>query len=235
MTMTSTPANGVDEKIGQVLPFYVVADESGSMDGAPITAINAALPRLHAEVISNPVVTDKIRFSLMAFAGTTEVLLALADLKHVKDMPGLAPRDSTNYGSAFDTLRATIETDVAQLDADGYRVFRPAVFFLSDGQPTDKGWEAAYSRVIAPDWKLRPHILAFGFGEAEPGVIAKVATLKAYMADAGVDPAAALAEWATRLTQTMVLSGNAIASGTGTLVVPPTPTGFHEIPLETIN
>ena len=41
--------------MAQVLPFYLVCDESYSMSGQPLDAINASLPEIHSEIGSNPV------------------------------------------------------------------------------------------------------------------------------------------------------------------------------------
>src|ERR1035441_8262650 len=119
--------------MGQILPFYLVCDESGSMSGKPLDAINDSLPKIHSEIAS---------------------------------IPALTVKGGTNYSSAFDLLYDTIAEDVKQLKASGDQVYRPAVFFLSDGQPGDN-WEGSYKRLIDPSWTYHPNILAFGFGDVD--------------------------------------------------------------------
>src|SRR5262245_18720111 len=106
-------------------------------------------------------------------------------------MPALKPSGATMYGQAFDTLRETINNDVNNLKAQGHQVFRPTVFFLSDGQPNDS-WQASYLALTDPGWRPRPNILAFGFGQADASVIRQVATQNAFMSDGTLGPAAAL-------------------------------------------
>src|SRR5690349_5068104 len=108
----------------QLLPFYLVCDESGSMAGTPIDAINNSLPELHQEIGANPVVADKTRFCLIGFSDNADVLLPLSDLSVVTQMPKLTAGGGTNYKAAFDTLKTTIESDVAKLKADGNTVYR---------------------------------------------------------------------------------------------------------------
>src|SRR5689334_12382236 len=110
----------------QVLPFYLVCDESSSMAGDPIDSINKALPEIHQEIGGNPVVADKTRFALISFNHEAQVLLPLSDLSDVTSVPGLTAAGGTHYGRAFTLLRTTIEQDVARLKADGHQVLRPA-------------------------------------------------------------------------------------------------------------
>lgn len=219
----------------QVLPFYLVCDESSSMSGAPIQAINDSLPKIHAEIGSNPVVADKTRFCLIGFSTSAQVLLPLADLSAVTQMPGLQAGGGTSYGSAFDLLYDTIRDDVAKLKTDGNQVYRPAVFFLSDGQPTDHNWAASYQRVTDPSWGPRPNILAFGFGQADSHTLQQIATVKAFIADGTMGPDQALREFAQSLIRSIVNSGTNVSSGGGlALTAPETVPGFITLPAEQI-
>lgn len=51
----------------QILPFYLLCDESGSMAGGPVDAINESLRQLHLEIGGNSVVARKARFCLIGF------------------------------------------------------------------------------------------------------------------------------------------------------------------------
>lgn len=94
----------------QVLPFYLVCDESGSMLGAPVKAINDSLPNLHAEIGSNPVVADKTRFCLIGFGSDAQVLLPLSDLSAVTSIPALHATGGTNYARRSTCCRAPSRT-----------------------------------------------------------------------------------------------------------------------------
>lgn len=217
----------------QVLPFYLVCDESSSMSGGPIEAINDSLPKIHAEIGSNPVVADKTRFCLIGFNHHAQVLLPLSDLSVITSMPGLQANGGTNYGAAFDLLYDTITNDVAELKKNQNQVFRPAVFFLSDGQPGDN-WEAAYKRVTDPSWSLHPNVLAFGFGTVDPETLRQVATVKAFIADGTMGPEQALREFAQSLIRSIVNSGTKSASGAVTLAVPDNVPGFTALDADQI-
>ncbi|MCZ0979846.1 VWA domain-containing protein [Streptomyces diastatochromogenes] len=131
----------------QILPFYLLCDESGSMAGSNVDALNDALPKLHDEISTNPTVADKTRFCLIGFSTEANVLQPLVDLSDIDEVPALAAGGLTSFGNAFRTLLRCIETDVAALKAEGHEVYRPVAFFMSDGVPTDDDWPQAYKEL----------------------------------------------------------------------------------------
>ena len=217
----------------QILPFYLVCDESGSMAGPPIDTINRAVSDLRNAIGSHPAVADKTRFSLIGFSDQAEILLKLSDLSAVDSVPGLQANGGTNYAGAFETLRQAITDDVAELKRDGHTVYRPAVFFLSDGQPNPgNGWHAAFQALTDVSWSAHPNILAFGIGDADENVIGQVGTQRAFMVDKSMGPAEALVEFAQSLIRSMINSGTQSASdpdGGATLALPDQVPGFTTI------
>lgn len=190
----------------QILPLYVVCDQSYSM-ADHLDALNDGLRQLHAAVGTDPVVAEKTRFCLIGFSGIAEVLQPLCRASDVIRITGLTIQAATSFGAAFRVLRDTIESDVDTLKARGDQVYRPAVFFLSDGHPTDQPtWEAEYERLVDPDWPARPNIIAFGIGDADAATIDRIGTFQAFMSQGGVSPAAALHSFARALTTSVVRS-----------------------------
>ncbi len=215
--------------MANILPFYLVCDESGSMTGEPIDAMNKALPELHQEIGTNPVVSDKTRFSIVTFESSAQVLQPLVDLSQITQLPELQARGSTNYEAAFRLLRSEIESDVVRLKADNHRVYRPSVFFLSDGYPDPNNWQQALDELTDSSWKMHPNVIAFGIGTADPAVIGRVGITQAFMSDGSMSPAHALREFAAMLTRSIISSG----SGAGDALSPVMPTqvpGFTPIP-----
>jgi uncharacterized protein YegL len=195
-----------------LLPFYAVCDTSASMrEEGRIDVLNAAVAATCDAAAMHPVIADRIRFGLVSFSGEAEVALPLCDVGTLDQVPTLVPRGLTRYASAFTLVRATIEDDVAQLVADGYRVFRPTVFFLTDGQPTDAviEWRAALERMVDPDFPHRPNVVAFGIGHASRPMLAEVATVAAYTAADSMSAPAAIAAFGTMLVESVVASGAA--------------------------
>jgi uncharacterized protein YegL len=209
---------------GKLLPFYVVVDVSYSMKGTRIDQANEILPEVADTLRTNPILEDKIRVGLIDFSDDAKVVLPLCNLSEQK-LPSLSIRGGTNYGAAFSKLRSEIERDVTQLQSDGFQVHRPAVFFLSDGEPGDN-WKPAFTSLVAYDreadvgFKWYPNVIPFGVGEAQRETLQElvhpVGRSKLYMVDdnqSGGQAIAAMAE---------ILIGSIMASGRdgGGLILP---------------
>jgi uncharacterized protein YegL len=208
--------------IGQVLPMYFVGDESHSMSGEPIAAVNQGLVDLRDEVAKHPLIGKKVRFGIITFADTAETRLELSELSEDLVLPMLAPRGrGTSYAAALEALRHTIPADVALLKSSGYQVHRPSVFFLSDGQPTDKAerWRARLDELKDPAFRERPNVLAFGVGDADPAVIRELASSPRYgfMMTSGASTAGAIAEFASSMLNSMVASAERLDRGEQTI------------------
>lgn len=220
----------VNEYVGSeeryaVFPFYLCLDVSQSMAGDPIARVNDELPRVRANIGQDPAVAEVIRFGIVTFSDTARTVLPLADLALVSEMPAVAVEGRTSYASAFDHLRRVIESDYHAGRSAGERWYRPAVLFVSDGRPTDtdEHWREAHGRLVDPQWRRHPNILAFGFGDAVPDILAAVAENKpnrAYIATEGSSPSTVVPELMAGLVQSIVSSSASAYSGTPQLVPP---------------
>lgn len=217
-----------DEGI-QILPFYLVADASYSMsqDGK-IDTLNQLLPQLRDELVRNPVVGDMVRFGLLDFSDEATVVLPLTDIRAVEVLPTLSPRGGTSFVAAFELLRQQIESDYAQLKADGFTIKRTTAVFLSDGAPTDDdaSWRTSFEKLTAYDPeshegnRLFPNVIPIGIGDCDREILGELRHRKEgsaampamYMADGG-NPAKAIAELIPLLIRSIVNSSLAQAEG----------------------
>jgi uncharacterized protein YegL len=214
----------------QILPFYVVCDQSYSMFDH-LDALNDGLAQLHAAVGTDPVVADITRLCLIGFSGSATVLQPLCRPSDVVGLRYLTTQAATSFGEAFRVLRDTIERDVEALKAKAHKVYRPAVFFLSDGHPTDQStWPDFYARLVDPEWPSRPNIIAFGIGDADAATIGRIGTFQAFMSHGGVSPAAALHSFARALTTSVVRT--AADDGEMALRVPARIDGFTTLRID---
>ncbi|MEV7026352.1 hypothetical protein [Kitasatospora sp. NPDC093558] len=207
---------------GVLLPAYVLADESGSM-GPYRDELSDGLVSLCEGLRAEPMVAAKLRLAVLGFSDDVQVRLAVADMRTETALPQVIIRGLTDYGAVFTDLLQRIPTDVQWLRGQGYKVHRPVVFFLSDGQPTDgDAWRHPHARLtdraLTP---TAPNIIACGIGEAEAQTMLDVATRPefAFMARPGVDIGLAVSEFFHSLTASLVASGRALNSERPHLVV----------------
>ncbi|MHB1930041.1 MAG: vWA domain-containing protein, partial [Acidimicrobiales bacterium] len=222
-----------------VFPFYLCLDASSSMAGAPVESVNRQLPLLRSAVGEDPAVAEVIRFGVVTFNDVAETTLPLSDLSMVEGVPPVVATGRTSYAAAFDHLRQTIEDDYHASRGRGDRWYRPAVIFVSDGRPTDdrERWQAAHSRLTDTGWKRHPNILAFGFGDADPSVLAHVSERKpnrAFIAAEGAEPANVVPELLSGLIQSIVSSSASVYSGEAQLVPPEVPS-MTPIPVDELD
>jgi uncharacterized protein YegL len=235
--MTS-PSVGVEERYA-VFPFYLCLDVSASMSGTPIDSVNQQLPLLRASVGEDPAIAEVIRMGIVTFSDVARSVLPLCDLSLVEAVPELSAQGRTSYAAAFDHLRQVIESDYQKSRAAGDRWYRPAVIFISDGRPTDdtERWRTAHNRLTDPEWKRRPNILAFGFGDADPAVLAVVSESKpnrAFIAAEGAEPSKVVPELMAGLIQSIVSSSASVYTGSAQLTPPEVPS-MTAIPVDRLD
>jgi uncharacterized protein YegL len=215
----------VDPK-AKISPVYFVPDESWSMD--PVTAeLNAGLKHLLDAIHGKPYAAAMIRFSIVGFSDNAMEHVRLADLRDLTNLPQLKAYSGTSYANIFRDLRTRLEADVRTLREDGNLVTRPIVFFLSDGEPNTEDWQSPLEALKSETFKWRPHILAFGIGDARAAVIREVASFPkwAFIAAQGSDAGVALTNFLDQLTRTVMSTAQSLAAGVAELPVEP-PEGF---------
>ena len=162
-----------------VMPFYLICDVSYSMIN-DMTALNDGVQRLRRSIVAEPLVDDVAHIAVMTFSDTAKVIMPLSQMSETP-VPPLSVEGGTNYGEAFRELARVIPADAAALKAQGYRVFRPCAFFLTDGEPNDADyWETfkstlAYNGVTDVGMKQYPVFIPFGFRAAPEDVLRKLA------------------------------------------------------------
>ena len=162
-----------------VMPFYLICDVSYSMI-YDMAALNEGVQRLRESIVAEPLVDDVAHIAVMSFSDTAKVVMPLSQMSE-KPVPTLSVEGGTNYGAAFRELARVIPADAAALKAQGYRVFRPCAFFLTDGEPNDADyWETfkstlTYNGVTGVGMKQYPVFIPFGFRAAPEDVLKKLA------------------------------------------------------------
>lgn len=217
--------DAIDAKL---LPFYLVVDVSYSMSGKKIASANQILHSVRDALALDPILSDKVRIGQIDFSDDARVQLPLCDLLDPGlTLPTLSVRRGTSYAAAFDLLRTEIPANVRQLKADGYRVHRPAVFFLSDGLPTDGDhvWQNAFAKLTAES--VYPNIIPFGVDDADGATLARVVhpstgekQMRLYLMDNGQDAASAINAMAKIMVSSVISSGRSVSQGESGILLP---------------
>jgi uncharacterized protein YegL len=213
-----------------VMPFYLICDVSVSMK-SDMAALNDGVQRLRSSIVSEPVVDDAAHIGIMTFSDTAKMIMPLSQMSE-HPVPMLSVEGGTNYGAAFRELAHVIPADAAALKSQGYRVYRPCAFFLTDGEPNDRDWwdtfksTLTYNRVTGIGMKHHPVFIPFGYRNANDEVLKKLA----YPPEKGKwyhiknhDIEQVIKTILDVIMKTVVSSGRSSATGQPTLVHAPTP------------
>ncbi len=162
-----------------VMPFYLICDVSYSMY-REMSALNDGVRRLRRAIVAEPVVDDVAQVCIITFSDEAKIVVPLGPMSGC-EIPELAEENLTNYGAAFRLLAQTIQQDHARLREQGYRIYRPCAFFLTDGLPTDSDWYKTFTSTLTYDRKtgegMRAHpiFVPFGFREARDDMLRQLA------------------------------------------------------------
>jgi uncharacterized protein YegL len=154
------------------LPVYLLLDGSESMIGGPLRSVEEGVRLMIRELKRNPYALETLHMGIISFAARAEEALPLTELALVS-APSLSPRPGTGLGAALRLVREAIDRDVAVTTSERKGDFRPIVFVLTDGEPTDEWREAA---AALRGRKPRPQVVAMGCGdEADLDVLRELA------------------------------------------------------------
>lgn len=118
------------------LPVYLLLDCSGSMMGEPIEAVRQGIKALLSELRGDPQALETAYLSVITFASQAQQTQKLTELMLFKE-PQLTASGATALGGALQVLRKCVDEEVRKNTPEQKGDWRPLVFILTDGSPTD--------------------------------------------------------------------------------------------------
>jgi uncharacterized protein YegL/predicted Ser/Thr protein kinase len=186
---------------GRRLPVYLLLDCSESMAGSAIEAVSQGVEALVGELQGNPMAVETAWISVITFSKEAKQVVPLTDLIEFSK-PELKVRTGTALGAALLLLGRCIEKDVVKTTPEIKGDYKPFVFLLTDGQPTDD-W-----RSVAADFRERvarkaANVYAIGCGpDADAEVLGGIADIVLLLKDLRPDSIRKLFFWLTASVQT---------------------------------
>ena len=153
-------------------PCILLLDVSGSMSGEPIAALNEGLKTFQQSLREDRLASLRVEVAIIAFGGEPTLVQDFIIVDEF-DPPTLEARGGTPMGAAIAMALDELEQRKRLYKQNGISYYRPWVFMITDGAPTDS-WQQAAQRVRAAEAKKSVAFFCVGVEGADLQTLAQI-------------------------------------------------------------
>jgi len=136
----------------RTMVLFFIIDTSGSMDGSKIGAVNVAIEEVIPAIreVSDENADAQIKIAALEFSSGARWITANGPIEAEQfRWSYLNASGVTDFGAACKALNDKLSTKAFMQEATGS--FAPAIFLLSDGEPTDE-WQSSLAVLRKNNW-----------------------------------------------------------------------------------
>ena len=152
-------------------PCVLLLDTSGSMAGEPIEELNSGVRTFRSELLSDSLSLKRVEVAVVTFGPVRVVQdFTTADLFHV---PSMNASGDTPLGAAVEKGLQLLKERKTVLRDNGIKLFRPWIFLITDGAPTDR-WQHLAQVIRAGEENKSYSFFALGVKNADMNVLREI-------------------------------------------------------------
>lgn len=152
-------------------PCLLLLDNSGSMTGQPLAELNAGLVQFKDELAADSLAAKRVEVAIVSFGPVSTVTdFVTADEFYP---PTLHSAGDTPMGSAIEHAVEMVRQRKEVYRANGVAYYRPWIFLITDGAPTDS-WDRAAQLVREGEATKNFQFFAVGIQGANMDILKKI-------------------------------------------------------------
>lgn len=128
------------------VPCVLLLDVSGSMNGPPISELNEGLSVYKNELAADSLASKRVEVAILTFGDRVQSACDFTTAEAFYP-PNLVAGGNTPMGAAINQAIDMVHERKQIYRANGIAYYRPWIFLITDGAPTDE-WQSAAKRVI---------------------------------------------------------------------------------------
>jgi len=168
----SSEENLIQLSLTPKLPFLLLLDVSGSMNGEPIHLLNLDLQSFINDLKSDSFTTERVDLALITFGSYASTIRDFASIYNFH-LPKLEASGSTAMGEAIELGLNLIEQRKGEYKSQGIAYYKPIVLLITDGSPTDS-WQTSVNRLHKESSLRKLQFIAVGLEGADMNILARI-------------------------------------------------------------
>jgi uncharacterized protein YegL len=153
-------------------PCLLLLDTSGSMNGTPIQELNSGLATFKDAIAADAMALKRVEVAIVSF-GPVQVQSEFQTVDTFVP-PTLVASGDTPMGAAIEKGLSLLDDRKQVYKSNGISYYRPWIFLITDGGPTD-GWKGAAERVHQGEHEKRFSFFGVGVEGANFEVLKQIA------------------------------------------------------------
>ena len=154
-------------------PVVLLLDTSGSMECGPIDQLNQGIKTFKQAVLQDAKASLRVEIAIVSFNSSVKVTQEFVSVDNFSP-PELTTSGTTSMGAGIEIALEMAENRKAFLKKQGNAYYKPWIFMITDGAPTDD-WQIAADLVHQAVENRKLSFFAVGVRGADMNVLRQIA------------------------------------------------------------